>query len=104
MQPHVPGADHKRPPQHGAELPLVKQIQHPDSDAVQVGALVAQGYGPWVGLERVDDLLGQAGREVERQGRFRVVAGGRESQHLGQPEGEGERGAGFEARRVVEVA
>lgn len=62
MQAQLPGPYDKGPPKHGAQLPLVEQIQHTDTNTVQVGTLVAQRHGSGVGFERVDDLFGQTRR------------------------------------------
>lgn len=105
MQPHVSGAHHKGPAQHGAQLALVKQVQHAHAHAVHVDALVAQGHGARVGAQGGHDGIGQAGRQVECQRGLGVLAGGGEGQHLGEPQGQAEGGARLEAAAVVvEVA
>lgn len=104
MQSHIRRPHHKRPPQNGAQLPLVKEIQHAHRHAVKVRALVSQRHGSRVGFQRGLDLVGQAGRQGQGQRRLGVFARGGEGEHFGEPEGEREAGAGFEAIGIVEMA
>lgn len=55
----------KRLPQHGRQLLLVKQVQHPRGQAVEVGRLVAQGHGARVGFEGLEHFLGERRRELD---------------------------------------
>ena len=104
VQPDLAGAGDEGGAQDLAELALVEEVEHAGADAVEVGALVAEGDGAGVGLQGGDDGVGERGGQVEGQGR-RVRGRGGEGEELGQPEGQEEGRARLEALgRVVEVA
>lgn len=87
VQPDLPGPDDKCLPEDGAQLPLVEEVEHARADAVEVDVLVAQGDGAGVGAEGGDDLLREAGGEVEGEGRGGGGGGRGEGEHLGEPQG-----------------
>lgn len=108
MQRHVRSPRDKSLPHHGAQIALVEEVEHPCSQPVEVCALVSEGNGSRVGLERGYDLAGHGRGEVQGDGCFGVLGRARagEGEHLGEPEREGHLCAGLERLSgvVVEVA
>lgn len=112
MQSNIGSTRDIGPPQHAVQLALLEQVHQASRQPVEVRALVAQRYRAGVGLQGLGDLAGQRGREGQVDEGLGVLVCGTgasgvgQGEHFGEPQGQGELGAGLEGLGgvVVKVA